>query len=35
MFSTLEIALYIVAALTALWIFADALVMEEEEDQEK
>lgn len=34
MFSTLEIALYIVAALTALWIFADALVMEEE-DQEK
>ena len=35
MFSSLEIALYIVAALTALWIFADALVMEAEEDQEK
>ena len=34
MFSSLEIALYILAALTALWIFADALVMEEE-DQEK
>ena len=34
MFSSLEIALYVLAALTALWIFADALVMEEE-DQEK
>lgn len=34
MFSSLEIALYILAALTALWIFADALVMEEEDYDE-
>lgn len=35
MFSSLEIALYILAALTVLWIFADAHVMEAEEDQEE
>ena len=34
MFSSLEIALYALAAIIALWIFADALVMEEE-DHEK
>ena len=32
MFSSIEIALYVLAALTALWIFADALVMEEDQD---
>lgn len=31
MFSSLEIALYALAAIIALWIFADALVMEEED----
>ena len=32
MFSSIEIALYVLAALVALWIFADALVMEEDQD---
>lgn len=34
MFSSLEIALYALAALAALWILADALVMEEEDYDE-
>lgn len=31
MFTPLEIALYALGALVALWILADALVMEEED----
>lgn len=34
MFSLIEIALYALAALAALWILADALVMEEEDYDE-